>query len=100
MSIHIHGGWLHFNYAIATETVLVVASPNPSRGGNPEAFVGPEPYLRAFDLDTGTLLAEVELPADPYGNPISYMAGGRQYIVVPVSDENWAPQLLALALPE
>ena len=95
-------GWLHYNYALATETVLAVASPNPDRGGDlrREDFVGPVPYLRAFDLDTGAVLAEVELPADPYGNPISYMAGGRQYIVLPVNGERWTPLLLALALPE
>lgn len=96
-------GWFQFTYVLATETVLVVFSEKPhSWLGDlgPDAFVEPDAYMRAFDLDTGALLAQVELPDSPSGSPISYMASGRQYIVVPVNGENHAPQLLALALPE
>ena len=61
----------------------------------------PGPRLRAFDLETGAVLAELKLRANPGGSPISYMVDGRQYLVIPINgSDSWAPQLLALALPE
>ena len=56
--------------------------------------------LRAYDLDTGALIGEVELPDNAYGNPMTYMAGGRQYIVVPLGNNERAPELVGLALPQ
>ena len=95
-------GWFHYNYVLATETVLVVVSQRPGWWGDVsgDAFVENGPYLRAFDLDTGAVLAEMEFPGQPNGSPISYMANGRQYIVFPINSDDWVPQLLALALPE
>ena len=95
-------GWFHYNYILATETVLVVVSHNPEWWGDlrDDDFAEQGPYLRAFDLDTGAVLAEMEFPGNPNGSPISYMANGRQYIVFPINDDDGGPQLLALALPE
>ena len=41
------------------------------------------------------------LPAVPYGNPITYLHAGRQYIVVAIGGGGGAapPELIALALP-
>ena len=41
------------------------------------------------------------LPAVPFGNPITYLHEGRQYIVVAVGGGGGAdaPELIALALP-
>ena len=58
-----------------------------------------EAYLRAFDLDTGELVGEIELPGNAYGSPMTYMVDGRQYIAVPMGNSNSAPELVALALP-
>ena len=95
-------GWFHYNYVLATRTVLVVASARPYWWGDlgRDAFVEDGPRLRAFDLDSGAVLAEMELPGNPNGSPISYVSDGRQYIVLPVNNDNWTPQLVALALPE
>ncbi len=83
------------------------------------------PRLNVFDKQSGELLGHVELPDVPHGNPVSYMHGGRQYVVVAVGggplfaamsqapdippevakmldameQEGTTPQLVALALP-
>ena len=95
-------GWFHYNFILATETVLVVVSQQPDWWGDlrDDDFIEQAPYLRAFDLDTGAVLAEMEFPGNPNGSPISYMANGRQYIVFPINDDDGGPQLVALALPE
>lgn len=38
--------------------------------------------LRAFDKETGKILWEYKLPAGGFATPITYMAGGKQYIVI------------------
>lgn len=95
-------GWFQHNYAIATRTMLLVTSQRPYWWGSlgQENFVERQPYLRAFDLDTGDVLAEMPLAGDPGGNPISYMVGERQYLVFPINDDHGVPQLLALALSQ
>ena len=95
-------GWFQYNFVLATETILVVASGRPTWWGalSADNFVEKGPYLRAFDLRTGEVLVEMELPANPNGSPMTYMADGRQYIVFPVNNDDWQPQLLAFALPE
>ena len=55
--------------------------------------------LRAFDKETGYERFEMELPARSSSAPISYLAGGRQYIVLAVGGGNAREQLVALALP-
>ena len=54
--------------------------------------------LTAYDKATGEVVANVPLPARPSGTPMSYVLGGKQYIVVATGG---GPQagLLALALP-
>ena len=55
--------------------------------------------LRAFDKNTGYELFEMELPARSSSAPISYLADGRQYIVLAVGGGADREQLVALALP-
>ncbi|MCH7908335.1 MAG: hypothetical protein IIB38_01815 [Candidatus Hydrogenedentes bacterium] len=57
-----------------------------------------KPKLRAFDKQTGQTLWEFEMPASPHGNPISYLAGGRQFIAV-ATGQGTSAELIALALP-
>ena len=42
-------------------------------------------YYRAFDIETGDVLWETRLGAAAHGYPITYEAGGRQFIAVPAS---------------
>jgi len=41
-----------------------------------------DPHLHAFDLETGKLLWEVELPASGQATPMTYSIGGKQYLVI------------------
>ena len=42
-------------------------------------------YYRAFDVETGEILWETRLSAAAHGYPITYEAGGRQFLAVPAS---------------
>jgi quinoprotein glucose dehydrogenase len=55
--------------------------------------------LRAFDRDTGAVLWTFELPASASGVPMTFLAGGRQLVVVAVSEPGEPQALVALALP-
>ena len=37
-----------------------------------------EPKLYAYDKASGRLLAQIDLPANASGAPMTYMAGGKQ----------------------
>ncbi len=39
-------------------------------------------YLRAFDIETGREIWKAELPASAQATPMTYRAGGRQYVVI------------------
>jgi quinoprotein glucose dehydrogenase len=43
-----------------------------------------DPQLWVYDKASGEMLAEIALPANATGAPITYMAGGKQYIAFPV----------------
>ena len=58
-----------------------------------------EPWFRAFDKDTGAIVAEIALPAGTTGAPMTYMHRGKQYIVVAVGSLQTEPEWIALSLP-
>ena len=58
-----------------------------------------DPKLWAFDKATGAIVAEIALPDNVNGAPMTYMAGGRQYFVVAVDGANLPAELVALRLP-
>src|SRR5262249_39788905 len=72
---------------LVTKTLLFTAE-----GG------GGRPGLRAHDKASGAVVAEIALPGAVGGLPMTYAAGGRQYIVAAVAGDNGA-ELVALALP-
>ena len=55
--------------------------------------------LRAFDKATGETIAEIPLPGPATGAPMTYMAGGKQYIVLATGYADNA-RLVALSLPD
>lgn len=56
-------------------------------------------FFRAWDKQTGSVVWEVELDAGTSGAPMTYLADGRQYIVVAIGDHDTPGRLVALALP-
>ena len=55
--------------------------------------------LRAYDKATGKEVGAVYMPAQQSGSPMTYTAGGKQYIVVAVSGGNYSGEYIAFRLP-
>ena len=80
------------SWALVTKTVMIVVQMGYY---GPSHFV-PElqrpmadlnnfdPHLWVYDKTSGEMLAEIALPANATGAPITYMAGGKHYIAFPV----------------
>ena len=58
------------------------------------------PMFRAYDKLSGDIHWEIELAAGTTGAPVSYVAAGKQFIVVAIGDREHAPELVAFALPD
>jgi cytochrome c5 len=58
---------------------------------------GPAKF-RAYDKANGAVLWETTLPVGTTGGPITYEAGGKQYIVVPIGGKDYGTGWIALAL--
>jgi len=61
--------------------------------------------IRAFDLDTGEELWDADLPAGGQSTPMTYVAGGRQYVVLaagghPLYRTKTGDYMIAYALPQ
>ena len=56
-------------------------------------------WFRSYDKATGAIVSEMQIPANVTNIPMTYMAGGKQYIVVAVAAVGKPAELLALALP-
>jgi quinoprotein glucose dehydrogenase len=78
---------------LVTKSLLFLAE-SSNIGGDPGGKM-----FRAYDKVTGTVIAEIELPAKTSGAPMTYMHEGRQYIAVALSEQNHPAELVVLALP-
>jgi quinoprotein glucose dehydrogenase len=64
-----------------------------------------DPYIRAFDADTGRELWKAQLPAPGHATPMTYQIGGKQYLVIAagghskIEEEPLSDALIAFALP-
>jgi quinoprotein glucose dehydrogenase len=56
-------------------------------------------WFRSYDKATGDIVSEMQIPANVTNIPMTYMSGGKQYIVVAVAAVGKPAELLALALP-
>ncbi|MDE2743458.1 MAG: PQQ-binding-like beta-propeller repeat protein [Gemmatimonadota bacterium] len=98
-------GWDNRTFVLATPNLLLATSEDPHglADAGRDYFVDRDACLRAYDLASGEEIGRVELPSNAYGAPMSYMAGGRQYVVVPLGNRlgrsGRPPELVALAIP-
>jgi len=76
---------------LLTESLLFIGH-SGARDGGPGG-----PALLALDKASGRIVAEIPLPAEPNGNPMTYEAAGQQHIVVAVGSGQSAG-LVALTL--
>jgi quinoprotein glucose dehydrogenase len=58
------------------------------------------PMFRAHDKLTGEMIAELKLPANQSGIPMTYAINGKQFIVVAVGGINHPGELVALTVPD
>ncbi len=101
-------GWDRRTFPLLTNSLLfaaqmgIVSDRKVSERGNAMTYdsESDEAYLRAFDPDSGELRAEIPLPGNATGNPMTYMVAGKQYIAVPIGGASERAELVVLALPE
>ncbi len=94
------------SWALVTRTVMVVVQmgyydpPHFEPGFNMPIMElhNLDPHLWVYDKATGEMLAEMELPANATGAPMTYMAGGKQFIVFPVGGGPLVEELIAVSL--
>jgi quinoprotein glucose dehydrogenase len=64
-----------------------------------------DPYIRAFDIQTGKELWKAQLPASGNATPVTYSLHGKQYVVVAagghpkITEEALNDALVAFTLP-
>ena len=80
---------------LVTKTLVIAGeggfatTPNGQRGA----------MLRAYDKATGQELGAVYMPAPQTGSPMTYMLGGKQYIVLAIAGPGFPAELMAFRLP-
>jgi quinoprotein glucose dehydrogenase len=100
-------GLLARNWALITKTVMIVVQMGYV---DPPRFVpghnlpfrdlhNLDPRLWVHDKATGEKIAELELPGNATGSPITYMAGGKQFIAFSIGGGPVPEELVAVALP-
>jgi quinoprotein glucose dehydrogenase len=85
------------NVGVITTSTLVIAG-EPGFVTNPQGQRGA--YLRAYDKATGKDAGAVFMPAGQTGAPMTYMANGKQYIVIAIGGPGFPAELVAYRLPD
>ncbi len=94
---------------LLTKTLLFIGQQGPvsevlgairseGREKNTEGAAVSRPKFSAFEKTTGKQLWEIALPANVTGAPMTYLAGGKQYIVFAVGGLLQPAELIALSL--
>jgi quinoprotein glucose dehydrogenase len=106
LGIREHLGFPTRSWALVTKTVMIVvqsgyfSAPRLPPGGTRRIadLNNFDPHLWVYDKTSGEMLAEIALPANAVGAPITYMAGGKQYVAFPVGGGPLVEELIAVAL--
>ena len=80
---------------MATKTLLWAGEKGPLATVNGQQGS----WFRSYDKATGEIVSETLLPANTTGVPMTYMANGKQYVVVAVAAPGHPAELVALTLP-
>jgi quinoprotein glucose dehydrogenase len=99
-------GWPLRSWALVTKTVMIVVQMGyygsarrvPGINRTINDLNNLDPHLWVYDKTTGEMLAELPLPANATGSPITYMSGGKQYIVFAVGGGPLVEEMIAVAL--
>jgi quinoprotein glucose dehydrogenase len=94
------------SWTLVTKTVMVVVQMGylgpmhfePNLNMPIRELFNLDPHLWVYDKTSGEKLAEIELPSNATGAPMTYMAGGKQFIVFPVGGAKLAEELIAVSL--
>jgi quinoprotein glucose dehydrogenase len=93
-------------WALVTKTVMIVvqmgylSAPRfvPGKNLPIRDLNNLDPHLWVYDKTSGEKLAEIDLPSNATGAPLTYMTGGKQFIVFPVGGGQLTEELIAVAL--
>jgi quinoprotein glucose dehydrogenase len=99
-------GFLTRSWALVTKNVMIVVqsgylgAPRLPPGGTRRIsdLNNFDPHLWVYDKTSGEMLAEIALPSNAIGAPMTYMAGGKQFIVFPVGGGPIPEELIAVSL--
>jgi quinoprotein glucose dehydrogenase len=94
------------NWTLVTKTVMIVVQMGylgpmrflPGLNMPIRDLFNLDPHLWVYDKTTGEMLAEMELPANATGAPMTYMAGGKQFIAFSVGGAKITEELIAVSL--
>ena len=75
---------------LVTKTLVIAGEPSFTTAGHARGAL-----LRAYDKATGADAGGVLMPAPQTGSPMSYMLGGRQYVVVAIGGAGYPGELVA-----
>ena len=84
---------------------VILGGPIVTAGGLVIAGGSSDRRLHVFDVETGKEVFTAELPASAHATPMTYEAGGRQYVVIAagggakITEERQGDALVAFALP-
>ena len=82
---------------LVTKTLLFIGEGSDAITGVPKDGWGKK--FRAYDKATGKVVWDMELPAGTTGGPMTYMAQGKQIIIVPIGGRDHPAEWVALGLP-
>jgi len=80
---------------LVTKTLVIAGEP----GFATQADGRRGAMLRAYDKMTGQELGAIYMPAPQTGSPMTYMLGGKQYLVLAISGAGFGGELVAFKLP-
>jgi quinoprotein glucose dehydrogenase len=93
---------------MTADTGAIVSLGGPIVTGGGLVFIAGtfDPYIRAFDVETGKQLWEAKLPTSAHATPMTYRAAdGKQYVVIAaggsakITEEPQSDALIAFSLP-